>query len=108
MNSKGYAARKQDGSWFVYTPQGKRIVVPHKTRREAQQVADIFNHTKRDPATVVTFKGDGDVAEKPEAQPTDNESAVYNVEFDYVDGGHFSELSVMTEKQAEQVRQALE
>jgi hypothetical protein len=36
------------------TPDGKAIVVPHKTRQEAQMIANVFNHTKRDPSTVVT------------------------------------------------------
>ena len=36
------------------TPDGKAIVVPHKTRHEAQMIANVFNHTKRDPLTVVT------------------------------------------------------
>jgi len=49
-----YHVQKKNGSFWVMTPDGKAIVVPHKTRHEAQMIANVFNHTKRDPLTVVT------------------------------------------------------
>jgi len=50
--AKGYTVKKQDGKFWVITPSGKSIVVSHATRREAQRVADIFNHTNRPEHTV--------------------------------------------------------
>ena len=49
-----YHVQKKNESFWVMTPDGKAIVVPHKTRHEAQMIANVFNHTKRDPLTVVT------------------------------------------------------
>lgn len=60
MARKQYYTGKKDGSFWVYTPSGKRIVVPHKTAREARQVALIFNQTNRDESTVVTFNRRGE------------------------------------------------
>jgi hypothetical protein len=50
-----YHVKKKNGSFWVMTPDGQAIAVPHKTRHEAQMIANVFNHTKRDPRTVVTI-----------------------------------------------------
>jgi|SRR4029077_8401128 len=74
-----YTVRKKNGSWWVMTPEGEAIAVPHKTKVEARMIANVFNHTKRDPKTVRTLAdekkeryvlitisgGVGDIALKP-------------------------------------------
>ena len=51
----GYTVKKQYGKYWVVTPSGERIVVPHTILREARQIARIFNQTNRDERTVKTF-----------------------------------------------------
>ena len=41
----------------VMTPSGKAIAVPHKTKVEANLIANVFNHTNRDERTVKTVDG---------------------------------------------------
>jgi hypothetical protein len=48
----GYGVKRQGELFYVMTPSGRQIVIGHETRREAQQIADIFNFTKRDENTV--------------------------------------------------------
>src|SRR6266446_3528800 len=52
--AKEYHVEEKNGSFWVMTPDGRAIVVPHKTRQQAQMIANVFNHTQRDPRTVVT------------------------------------------------------
>ncbi len=54
--AKEYFVKRKSGFWWVMTPEGKAIAVPHKTRHEAQMIANVFNHTNRDPRTVVTVE----------------------------------------------------
>jgi hypothetical protein len=53
--AKEYHVEKNNGSFWVMTPEEKAIVVPHTTRHEAQMIANVFNYTNRDPRTVVTI-----------------------------------------------------
>jgi hypothetical protein len=49
-----YKVEKKDGAFYVLTPSGKTIAVPHKSKAEANTVARVFNHTNRDERTVKT------------------------------------------------------
>jgi hypothetical protein len=61
---KEYTVKNKNGSWWVMTPKGEAIAVPHKTKSEAQLIANVFNRTKRDPKTVRTVAD-----EKKETKP---------------------------------------
>jgi hypothetical protein len=48
----GYSVKKTGELYYVMTPSQRQIVIGHETKREAKQIADIFNHMKRDEKTV--------------------------------------------------------
>jgi hypothetical protein len=52
---KTYTVKKLFGVWRVITPSGNAVVVGHKTQREANIVAKVFNFNKRDEKTVVAI-----------------------------------------------------
>jgi len=53
--AKPYTVKKLFGVWRVITPSGNAVVVGHSSKREANVVANVFNHTKRDEKTVVAI-----------------------------------------------------
>lgn len=53
-----YTIKKQNGKFWVMTPTGLAIAVPHSRRVEAQMIANVFNHTNRRENSVKTIDAD--------------------------------------------------